>query len=97
MVKSLQARTVTLCDLVDDFSLQFVEDDQFFYEWQEYFLEICEQEKELLDKVKAVFFNLVTYPLLLEKPVREAIISPLLFLAGFYLPPFYERLERLGT
>ena len=35
MVQVLQAREVTLRDLINHFELQFVEDEQFFREWQE--------------------------------------------------------------
>ena len=37
MVQVLQAREVTLRDLINRFELQFVEDEQFFREWQENF------------------------------------------------------------
>jgi len=35
MVQVLQAREVTLRDLINHFELQFVEDERFFGEWQE--------------------------------------------------------------
>ena len=93
MTSTLQARNLAIRDLIDRFGLCCTDRDQFFYEWQESILEITEQEKALLDKLKAGFFNLVMYPPLLEKPVREAIVSPLLFLADLYLPPFHIRAE----
>ena len=50
MVQVLQAKEVTLRDLINRFELQFVEDEQFFGEWQENLGTISNQEKELLDK-----------------------------------------------
>jgi hypothetical protein len=37
MVQVLQAKEVTLRDLINHFELQFVEDEQFFRKWQENF------------------------------------------------------------
>lgn len=35
MVQTLQAKNVTLRDLIDQFKLWFSQDDRFFFEWQE--------------------------------------------------------------
>jgi hypothetical protein len=94
MVQTLQARDVTLRDLIDQFGLELVQDEQFFWEWQQDLPEITASERQFLDKVKATYTNLVSYPPLLEKAVQISIVSPLLFLADFYLPPFHIKTEK---
>ena len=65
MVQKIQAQNITLRDLIDRFDLQFVEDIQFFSEWQEHLPEITDSEEQQLDKVKAGYINLLNYPPLL--------------------------------
>jgi hypothetical protein len=89
MTLTLQARNVTLRDLIEKFGLQLVQQKQFFPEWQEELPEVTEAEKQFLDKVRDSYFNLVNCPPLLEKAVQLSILSPLLFLGDFYLPPFH--------
>jgi len=94
MVQTLQARNVNIRDLIDQFGLQLVRDRQFFTEWQEDLLELTDQEKQFLDKVREGFFNMMQYPPYLEKAVQISVLSPLLFLADFFLPPFHMRAEQ---
>jgi len=94
MVQVLQARNVTLRDLIDQFGLQFSRDEHFFTEWQTSLPEITGQEEQVLDQVKQGYFNLIEYPPLLEKTVQITVLSPILFLAGFFLPPFHIRAEQ---
>jgi hypothetical protein len=93
MVQTIQAKDVTLRNLKVDFGLQFVDDDQFFPEWKDELPNISDIEKSSLDKVKAGYLNLVEDPPLLEKPVQIAILSPILFLADLFLPPFRLKAE----
>lgn len=93
MVQTLQAKTVTLRNLIDCFGIQLVEDDLFFREWQDDLPDITEVEKQQLSRVKSGFINLLNYPPLLEDVIRMSVVDPLLFLGGFYLPPFYVRSE----
>ena len=93
MVQVLQAKEVTLRDLIDHFELAFVEDGQFFGEWQENLETISESEKALLDKIKAGYFNLLNYPPFLETSVRMTVLDPLLFIGNFYLFPFHIKAE----
>jgi hypothetical protein len=93
MVQTLQAKNVTLRDLIEKFQMQLVQDEQFFPEWQNGLPDLSDFEKQFLDKVKAGYFNLVTDPPVLEKPVQLAIVAPILFLADFYLPPFQIKAE----
>lgn len=53
MVHIIQAKEVTLRDLIVNLGLTLVEDDQFFWEWQSNLPELTDLEKQLLDKVKA--------------------------------------------
>ena len=85
---------ITLHDLTEKFGLQLIEDEQFFREWQENLPEITEAEKQRLDRVKASYSNLIEDPPLLENTVKMVVLSPLLDLAGFYLPPFRIRSEK---
>lgn len=94
MVQVIQAQDVDLRYLIETFRLQLVEDDQFFQEWQEDLPEISNSDKQLLDKVKAGYLNLLNYPPLLEDVVRMAVLDPILFIGDFYLAPFYVKSEQ---
>ena len=93
MSQTLPAQTITLRDLIDRFGLTLTEDEDFFPEWQENLPEICDRDRELLDKVKAGYINLLNYPPLLEDVVKMAILDPILFIADFYISPFYVKSE----
>jgi hypothetical protein len=94
MVQTIPAREITLRELTTTFNLQFVEDEQFFREWQDELPEVTEAEKQRLDRVKASYANLIEYPPVLENTVKMVVLSPLLDLAGFYLPPFQIKSEK---
>jgi len=93
MVQTLQAKNVTLGELSDRFNLELTEDEQFFPEWQSNLPEITAAEKQRLDRVKSSFSNLLEYPPLLENTVKMVVLSPLLDMADFYLPPFHIKSE----
>ncbi|MEH2280419.1 MAG: restriction endonuclease subunit R [Nostoc sp.] len=93
MTQTIQAKVIDLRYLIDNFGIQLVFDDLFFHEWQEYLPEINDLDKQLLDKVKTGYFNLLNYPPLLEDVVRMAVVDPLLFIGDFYLAPFYVKSE----
>ncbi|MGK7873524.1 MAG: restriction endonuclease subunit R [Xenococcaceae cyanobacterium] len=93
MVEKVSASVVTIDELESRFHLEEVDDDQFFWEWQDNLPEITDSEKQMLDKVKAGYFNLLKHPPLLENPIRMAVIAPLLFFADFFLFPFYIKAE----
>ncbi len=94
MVQIIQAETITLRELITLYGLQLVEDDQFFREWQDNLPELTDLEKQLLDQIKTGYINLRNYPPLLENTVNIAVLSPLLFIGKFYLPPFHIKLEK---
>jgi hypothetical protein len=94
MVQTIQARNVALYDLETHFKIEWVEDDQFFREWQDNLPEISEAEKQRLDRVKASYRNLLKHPPLLENTVKMVVLSPFLDLADFYLAPFHVTSEK---
>ena len=55
---------------------------------------LTDLEKQLLDRLKTGFINLLQYPLLLENVVELSVVGPLLFIAGFYLSPFLVKAEK---
>jgi hypothetical protein len=93
MVQTFRAREITLRDLIDRFGIQLIEEESFFSEWRSELPEITELDRQLLDRVRSGFINLLNYPPLLEDVVRMAVLDPLLFIAGFYLHPFYVKSE----
>ena len=93
MVQTIQASVIPIDELELRFGLEEVEDDQFFREWQDNLPELTDIEKQMLDKVKAGYFNLLKHPPLLENSIRMAVIAPLLFFADFYLSPFHIKSE----
>jgi hypothetical protein len=92
MRQIIQAEKITLYDLENKFKLQLATDDQFFREWQEELPEITGSETQKLERVKSSYFHLAKRPML-EEMVKMVVLSPLLDLAGFYLPPFYSQSE----
>ncbi len=93
MVQTIQAKAFNLRELTTKFGLQLVEDERFFREWQDDIPEITDAEKQRLDRVKASYSNLIECPPMLENTVKMVVLSPLLDLAGFYLPPFHIKSE----
>jgi hypothetical protein len=93
MVQTIQAKEIDLRYLITNFGIQLIEDEQFFPEWQEDLPKINDFDKQLLDKVKAGYLNLLNYPPMLEDVVRMAVLDPILFIGDFYLAPFYVKSE----
>jgi hypothetical protein len=93
MTKIIRGTDITLHDLKNKFSLRRVEEDLFFPEWKNDLPEIPLEDKKVLDKIKAGYFNLIEYPPTIEDTVKMAVLGPLLNLAGFYLPPFHIQAE----
>jgi hypothetical protein len=94
MTQTLAAKDIDIRYLIDNFGLKLAEDEQFFGEWQDDLPEITDLEKQLLDRLKTGFINLLTYPPLLENVVKLSVVGPLLFIAGFYLSPFQVKAEK---
>ena len=94
MVETIAAENVTLEQLRTQFGLELVQTAEFFPEWQTDLPEISSEEKALLNQIKDGYVNLRNYPPLLESTINITILSPLLFIGKFYLPPFHLRLEK---
>ena len=88
MVRTVFAKDIKLHELETIFNLREVDAENFFEEWQENLPETTQDEKKLLDRVKANYRNLIKYPPLLENAVKMVVLSPLLDLSGFYQSPF---------
>lgn len=94
MIQVIQAQNVTLAYLKEKFALYKSEDEQFFTEWFDYIPKIYELEKQSLDRVKNNYLNVLENAPLLEEAVKLVVLSPLLYLAGFYRHPFYITTEQ---
>ena len=88
MVQVIAAKDITLRELKQNFGLQMAVEPTFFAEWLEGFANLNEEERHLLDRVKANFLELMEDPPMLENTVKMVVIAPLLDLAGFYHKPF---------
>ncbi|HHP7244155.1 MAG TPA: restriction endonuclease subunit R [Elainellaceae cyanobacterium] len=91
MMNVISVEKITLYDLQQRFGLQQV-DHQFFNELSDDLPRLTEIELQRLKRLQAIYANLATRSVL-ENTVKMAIVSPLLDLAGFYLPPFYIDIE----
>ena len=94
MMQKLQARDIYLRYLIDNFGLQRVRNSEFFREWQENLPEVTDSEKQLLDRIQNIYYNLVDTPPVLENAVKLTIVSPILFIAGLYESPFQVKAEK---
>jgi hypothetical protein len=83
----MRVADVTLHDLSARFGLQLSTDPTFFPEWHAELPAISEQEKQQLDRIQASYLHLVSQTSMLEDVVKMVVVSPLLYLADFFLPP----------
>jgi predicted type IV restriction endonuclease len=90
MTKTIPIETVTLYELEQLFDLKVILGHAPF--WQEDLPSLTATEQERLVRIQASYANLERRSML-ENTVKLAIISPLLDLAGFFLPPFYVDTE----
>lgn len=86
-------KNIKLSHLIDRFGLQLVKEDSFFPEWQEDLPALSEADKLLLARIRQAYFNLVDNVPCLGRPVQTVVVSPLLFLANFFTPPFKVKEE----
>ncbi|MFB2836716.1 restriction endonuclease subunit R [Floridanema evergladense] len=92
-MQSLSVKDITLYDLRIKFGLHLIEDEDFFPEWRDNLPKLSDLERQRLDRVKAAYNNLLEYPPMLENTVKMVVLSPLLDMADFYLPPFRIKSE----
>ena len=88
MIQAIAAKDVTLRELKQNFGIQMSQDPAFFPEWLDSFASLSEEDRHLLDRVKANFLELMEDPPMLENTVKMVVLAPLLDLAGFYHKPF---------
>jgi hypothetical protein len=94
MVQTIQAKNVDLRYLITHFRIQLVEDEQFFQECINDLPEVTELDKQLLDKVRTGYLNLLNYSPLLEDVVRMAVLDPIFFIGNFFLSPLAVKSEQ---
>ncbi len=92
-MQTLTARTVSLSELEDRFQLHLTNDPDAFSEWHTALPELTNTEQDRCDRIKTSYTYLLRYPPLLENTVKMVVLSPLLDMAGFFLPPFRIRSE----
>ena len=94
MAQTIPAQDITINDLKTKLNLQQTNERQFFREWQDNLPEVSESEKQLLERIKTNFLNLIEYLPMLENAVKMVVLSPLLDLAGFYQRPLRISTEK---
>jgi len=75
MVQTLAASNIDLRVLIDQIRLRRVQDNQFFAEWQENLPEITPVERQLLDKIKDGYVNLIDYVKLVHSRLSQFALS----------------------
>jgi predicted type IV restriction endonuclease len=90
MTRTLPIESVTLYELEQFFNLKVAPGHDPL--WQEDLPALTAMEQERLVRIQASYANLERRSML-ENTVKLAIVSPLLDLAGFFLPPFYVDTE----
>ncbi|MBW4608117.1 MAG: type I restriction endonuclease subunit R [Hassallia sp. WJT32-NPBG1] len=88
MVKTIQAREISLYELEEKFGLQVIKNTEFLTEWTENLPTLTDGEKQAIARVQSNYFNLNKRRPMSEEAVKMVVLSPLLDLAGFYQPPF---------
>jgi hypothetical protein len=81
---------LSLTDVEFRFGVKRIENPDFFAEWQQKLPELTILEKEMCDRIrKSYLYNRTSG--MLESAVNLTVISPLMYLAGYFDPPY--RLE----
>lgn len=93
MVQTIFAKDISLYELEEQFGLQFT-DDPCFTEWLSDSPTVTESDKQVLNRVRSNYLNLIKCRFLSEEAVKMVVLSPLLDLAGFYQPPFAIETEK---
>jgi Type I restriction enzyme R protein N terminus (HSDR_N) len=93
MPQTVQAKNITLADLEADFGLVQSATGTLFSEGSVSLPSLSVTDLELLNKVKAEYKNLSVHDVL-EPIVKMVVLSPLLSIAGFFLPPFRITAEK---
>jgi hypothetical protein len=76
------------------FKLKRIDDPQFFPEWHENLPALSHEETTTLDRIQKSYLYNSADGILTESTVNLLLVSPLLYLAGFFDPPFKIRAEK---
>jgi Type I restriction enzyme R protein N terminus (HSDR_N) len=76
------------------FNLKRIEDPQVFPEWYEDLPALSHEETNTLDRIQKSYLYNSADGILTESTVNLLLVSPLLYLAGFFEPPFKIRAEK---
>ena len=87
MTQAIAIEKLTLQAVKQQFGLRQAADNDFFFEWQTALPALTDFEADRLERIKAIYKNLGDQSVL-ESTVNLTIVSPLLDLAGLFLPPF---------
>jgi Type I restriction enzyme R protein N terminus (HSDR_N) len=93
MVQTLQAKEITLTHLEEDFGLVQAPTGKLFAEGTVVLPDLSQIDRAILAEVRAEFRHLSTQEVL-EPIVKMVVLSPLLRIAGFFLPPFRITAEK---
>lgn len=94
MVQTLAiSENLTLKYLRESLNLSWVQEPDFFPEWQAGSSSPTAAQQHALDRIRDRYFHQLDEGSMLENGVKMMIVSPLLDLAGFYDPPFRCRFE----
>jgi Type I restriction enzyme R protein N terminus (HSDR_N) len=91
--KSFKPKLLNLSQLEENFGLAKSSEPHFFPEWRLALPELTASEKQQLDEVKIEFAHLSEQDVL-APIVKLVVLSPLLRMAGFFLPPFRITAEK---
>lgn len=92
MTTILQSSSLSLREVERRFNLQYVEDPNFFSEYQVSAPTLPELDMQILDRAKQDFLNL-RKDSAKEELVKMVLVSPLLSTAGLYRYPFHVDTE----
>ena len=84
-INTVSADKVDLRFLIEHLNLKYVQDLDFFLEWQSDLRDlpiVTPAQKSDLDVVKQGYLNLLDYPPLIESAVQVAVLGPMMFWGG---------------
>ncbi|MEM7539925.1 MAG: restriction endonuclease subunit R [Chloroflexota bacterium] len=93
MTRKIHARDITLNDLKKQFNLLMSDSPDFFSEWHTDLPTISDDDKRGLDKIRQGYFNLLNQPDAIEDTIKMVVLSPLLYIADYYLHPLMVKAE----
>ncbi len=93
MVQTIAIGNLSLPELEEKQNLQLADEPGFFPEWHQDLPRLLDDERQLIDHVQQGYFDQIRNRQISEGLIKLVIVSPLLYLAGFYRRPFEVKLE----